>query len=189
MGNELCGFLSVRRIACACSGSLAGVRTKAGDVASRVAASKFRAVLSLSIVFVLRPPGDVLIVNPVGVGGTGIEADVGVASVELDCCGREYEFSRDGTGVDAMTAISACKVNCVGWRTVVKILIFFSVLKSFSSFSFLASEVRETSLLSLPTVCPCDTVDCPPPMPRSGATSFSLGKGTNGDGVSDSLWL
>lgn len=59
-------------------------------MASKLAASKAIAVLSVRIVLPLELVLGVLRVRPVGVCGTGIVAEVGVTVVEEDCWDREY---------------------------------------------------------------------------------------------------
>lgn len=89
-----------------CSASLAGVSSNAGEVASRTLASNCAAVFS--VITVVNFPREKL---TVGVRGIGTVAVVGVAAV--DCC-REKLFDRTGTGVDARTAMSACRAIGVG---------------------------------------------------------------------------
>lgn len=89
-----------------CSASFAGVNSNAGAVASRTLASNCAAVFS--VITVVNFPREKF---AVGVGGIGMAATVGVAAV--DCC-REKLLDRVGTGVDASTAMSACRAIGVG---------------------------------------------------------------------------
>lgn len=103
-GNELRGFRRVLIIFWQCSASLAGVSNRAGEVANRTVASNCAAVFS--VITVVNFPRARF---AVGVGGTGIVAEVGVATADGGCC-REKLFNRTGTGVDARIAMSPCRV-------------------------------------------------------------------------------